>query len=135
NTQLIYREDQASLETTYPFTIIAQALTDTPTAGLFLSMEVVEEKLRVKPVIRYETFLNLLTSAQSVDYRKIIEPLDNVDFKTFGFSSFPQIKQAGLPWFYPLDSDKALMIGSILAKSRTKPLDVGAFAKKNANPL
>jgi hypothetical protein len=135
NAQLIYKENQRNIDVTYPFAIISQALTDAPTAGLFLSMEVVQARLKVKPEIKYDTFLDLVTTSQTFDYRKFIEPLNNADFKTFGFSSFPQIRLAGLPWFSALDNEKVLAIGSILAKTRTTALDVGTFTKKGAKPL
>lgn len=134
NAQLIYKDQQSGVDTTYPFTIIAQALTDAPTSGLFLSMEVVHAKLKIKPEIHYNSFVDTVTSAGMPDYRKLMESLDNADVKKYGFASLPQIKLAGLPWFSAVDADKLLSIGSILAKTRTAPLDVSTFTKKGANP-
>ena len=112
-----------------------------PLQKVFFKIYVLSKnKLKVKISVRYSDFLNKVTTSDIINYRELAAPFV-VGFKNehgLELSHLPQIKFPGLPWFSVIDNDKVVNIGSILAKTRTKPLDIATFfAKKDkkADPL
>jgi hypothetical protein len=137
NAETLYKNDKTAIYRTYPFAIITQALTDATTKSIAFSMYVQADKLHMKMPHEFIDFAKMVTTSDVIDYRALAEPfLPNV--QTNGLGSLPQIKFPGLPWFSVIDTDKVIVIGSIMAKSRTVPLDIATFFQKNstsADPL
>lgn len=140
NTEIIYKDFEKDIYKTYPFAIITHALTDAPTKGVFIKFYIEHGKLKPKINGGYSHFLNMATSSDVINYRELVAPLLH-DFKNeygLDLSHLPQIKFPGLPWFSVIDSDKVINIGSVLAKTRTQPLDIATFFAmrgKRADPL
>ncbi len=124
NSASIYKTSQKGVTKTYPFAIITQALTDA--AVDFQGLE-----------MKFGQFLHLATTSDCINYKELATYI-TPDLNLRGPGSIPQIKFPGLEWFSVIDESKVASIGSILAKTRTEPLDIGTFFKKKgkqAQPL
>lgn len=137
NAELIYKDAKTKIDATYPFAIITQALTDAPTQGTFLRLHLEQGKLVAKTDVAYADFLKLITSSDIINYHEAAA-LVTPNFQEADLGSLPQIKFPGLAWFSVLDDNKVFAIGSILAKTRTQPLNIKTFfarTTKKADPL
>lgn len=130
NNKLLYEDAERGIDKTYSFAIITQALTDAAVIMPFLSLKLIDGKLIPTTFIAYEEFIKKVTMPESI----IVDP----HYLKLSISGFPQIKLPGLSWFSIIDSEKFCVINTILAKTRTAPLDIANFfAKKGtkATPL
>ncbi len=121
----LYSDTKKRIDKTYSFAIITQALTDA-----IVGIRPFETNLT--------QFLQKATTSDCINYRELAAcVLSNFDEKKL-VNSIPQIKFPGLEWFSVIDESKVVSIGSVLAKTRTEPLDIGTFFKKKgkqAEPL
>lgn len=145
NTELMYADSEKGATKTYSFPIITQALTDAPTSVPLPGLRF-EQRFdngpwlaSLIPNIHYGRFLSRVTRPGVLNYNDIMAPLVTSAGKAQTLKNLPQIKLPGLPWFSVLDSgNKTVAIGSVLAKTRTAPLNIGTFFKKGgrlAEPL
>lgn len=143
NSKEIYNDLEKSVDKTYPFTIITQALTDTVTGNFSVDVHFKDGTLKPKISGNYSAFFREITSADAIDYYKLgalLTPdLERGDtFEVGGLGSLAQVKLPGVEWFTVIERDKAVPIGEVLAKTRTKPLNIETFfARKGqkAKPL
>jgi len=121
NVRDMYKHAQSGVDRTYPFTIIVMALTD---AGVYLGFEVqINAAGKVKYERYFTEFIRQITAPGVVDY---MQALGLIVKK--GLMNLPQIKYPGLPWFSVVDTDQRVInIDSIMAKTRTQPLNVATF--------
>jgi hypothetical protein len=135
NHRILYEDAQSRIDKTYPFAIITQALTDAPVTGVFIVPQEVQGQLQALSYIQYEIFLNKILSTEIINYYEIANYLN---LEKFSIGGLPQIRFPGLAWFSVIDEQKVCSIGSILAKTRTSPLNIETFFArqgKSANPL
>ncbi|MGC2310324.1 MAG: hypothetical protein WA432_01730 [Candidatus Babeliaceae bacterium] len=139
NSEIIYRSEKGIIDTTYTtysFAIITTVLTDVTTAiGEAVTLEIDQGTLKIKTAVPFDQYLKEVTSSDIIDYLKIAEffKISTFYLETLGLGSLAQIKFPQLPWFSVLDNTKVVSIGSILAKTRTKPLDIATFFTKKAS--
>jgi hypothetical protein len=134
NSKILYEDAEKGVDKTYSFAIITQTLTDTTITVSLIEPEVYEGKLRARSDTRYLNFLKEATASDSINYDALGDILGAPDAP----ESLPQIKFPGLPWFSVLYDDEVCSIGSILTKTRTRPLDIATFfakESKQAAPL
>ena len=130
NSLLIYKDTERAIDKTYPFTIITMALTDAPTYTVFkLEIEVNGDILQPRFNHSFTEFLSRITSSEITKYNEAIASIT-----TEGAQNIPQIKYPGLPWFSILDNRKVAIIDSIMAKTRTAPLDIATFFARKGTP-
>ena len=132
-TENLYKDVEAAINRTYSFAIITSAITDVPTRAHVIDAYLEKGKLIIRTVADYASFLQQVTTSETIDFSKVVPLIVDV------VANIPQIKFPSLPWFSVLDRNKVVSIGSILAKTRTRPLDIATFfaPKKGmkANPL
>jgi len=133
NSATIYRDAKSGIERTYPFAIITQALTDAVTVTTrYMPISLNSQGRLVLSFVhdRFKVFFENTSTQDSIDYQQMIRTMSPVTANRH-IGSFPQIKFPGLPWFSVLDIDnRAVSIGSIMAASRTAPLDIVTFFAK-----
>lgn len=131
NTNLIYKDARAGAQDTYSFPIITIALTDAPTliAG---GLDIIFEQDRMRPRVKpdYACFVQAITQQDIIDYSHAIRCIQPI----LREPNIPHIRYPGLPWFSILDYDTVASIGSVMAKSRTAPLDIAKFFAKQGKP-
>ncbi len=140
NTELVYTQAEKGVAKTYSFPIITQALIDAPTSVPLAGFFIEGNRIELTPHLHYRTFLERITRPGILKYTDVMAPLQGVGFgKIQDIKNVPQIRLPGLPWFSVLDSgNKTIAIGSVLAKTRTAPLNISSFFKKKsqrAEPL
>lgn len=130
NTSLMYKDARAGAQETYSFPIITIALTDTPT--LVPGVGVQFEDGIMKPYVQpnYDCFVQAITQPDLIQYSDAIQCIKPVLYE----QNIPQIRYPGLPWFSILDYETVASIGSVMAKSRTAPLDITKFFAKQGKP-
>jgi hypothetical protein len=133
NAKTIYENNTTGMADTYPFTIIMQALTDTKVSGVQSGIDIENGILGVDLRNEYIDFVQMVTTPDVIDYHALVEPF-MLDVPEAKLKSLCQIKFPGLPWFSVIESDKVVSIGSIMAKTRTTPLDIAQFFKKGGIP-
>jgi hypothetical protein len=131
--KILYEDTERRIDTTYSFAIITQALTDAPIYGPFVVPSADKGQLKALSDTKHFDFLKKVTASDSINYHELAA-LITPDLKAFGISGLPQIKFPGLPWFSVIDDEKACSIGSILAKTRTAPLNIATFFGKKGKP-
>lgn len=145
NNTLIYKDATGVVDKTYPFIIITQALTDAVTQHQYLFLQIENDVLKLAINFDYNLLLKAITTSDYIDYYKIgkllVLPLEySTLMMPQGYlgSLIPQVKLPGTEWFSVIDADRAVNIGNVLAKNRTKPLNIETFfARKGqkAKPL
>lgn len=128
NTNLIYKDSQTSIDRTYDFPIITQALTDAVTHGGGVSTKLEGEKIVVKFRFDYDCFVKKITVPDVIQYDEALRCIS--DIQSAGVGNVPQIRYPGLPWFSILDYNAVASIGSVMAKAHKAPLDVAKFFAK-----
>src|SRR4029078_7029332 len=100
--------------------------------------------------IHYDCFVKKITDFDPIPYHETIECLipastlyqprvyDAAHYK-YGPQNIPQIRYPGLPWFSVFDNSIVASIGTVMAKTRTAPLDIATFfarqGQQQADPL
>lgn len=148
NAQQVYKNVESSFLKTYPFTIVTGALTDAPTRAarptVFFKItldhiDFVHKKLRTIQLFRFDEFLKEITENNIIRFDEIFYLLFPETFLLTDPSSvfsFPQIKLPGIPWFSIIDADKQFIsIGTILASTRTAPLNIMSFFTRQKEPI
>lgn len=137
NEKIIYSDGKAGIQTTYPFTIITEAITDTPVSrGANIALEEENNKLQLKLPYNFTEFVSL-TNKITIDFLKAIKSISPITpFSSTGEYSqnIPQIKVAGLEWFSVLESNKKVIsLGKnlITGHNPKKPLDIARYFKTN----
>ncbi len=133
NSEILYKDMKEETEKTFPFAIIARALTDAPNLALGLAVYSKNGHLEVQSYFQYAEFFRKAINSDIIDYRVIAESL-GANLEALGVQSAPQIKFPGLPWFSVLNDDQVVSIGSILARTRTQPLNIATFFKRKGEP-
>jgi hypothetical protein len=129
NQKLLYRDAMRGVDRTYTFTIITMALTDAPTSNPFVALDLDNQgKLVPVPLVDYACFITAVTQSDIPEYSDAIRCIDPLMSEI----NIPQIRYPGLPWFSILEYPRVASIGSVMAKSRTTPLDIAKFFAKNA---
>ncbi len=127
NVVLAYNDIEKNIDRTYSFVIITDSVPDKVVPGPSVLVYMGKGRLEVKTDRQYDDFLHQVTTSDIIDYRKLVDPLIT---KSELLASLPQIKFPGLPWFSVIDTDKVVSIGSVLAKTRTEPLEIAKFFKR-----
>jgi hypothetical protein len=137
NSKILYEDAEKGVDKIYPFAIITQTLTDTAIVGALVAPRIDQGVLKPLLRIRYLDCLKKVTTSDVINYHEVAALLTPPDYlKKFGIAGLAQIKFPGLPWFSVIDDDKVCSIGSILAKTRTTPLDMATFfAKQNKQAM
>lgn len=125
NAEILYKDAEKAINKTYSFAIVTSAITDAVSFSYHISL-IVDRNGELQPYAfeKFDEFLDYATSVPLVNFKQLVSLILNVTH------NIPQIKFPGLPWFSALDNDKVISIGSILAKTRTKPLNLAHFFKK-----
>ncbi len=134
NTELIYKNDISKLQQAYSFPIITNALTD---AVVFCQnyLEVKDGSLHLLSGTNFARFLKSVTVSDIIDYKTLVLSTQD-DYKTVFSKTRPaelfdgflhQIKLPGLEWFSVLkDRPNIVSIGSVLSRTRERPLKIGS---------
>ncbi len=132
NAEKIYLDSEKQIPLRYSFPIITQALLDSPTYFPQPKVTAVENALALVSQLHFDTFFNRITQPGMLNYEELIRPIEFYAMAPqLAIKNIPQIKLPSLPWFSVLDANrKTVSIGSILAQSRTAPLDIGKFFKR-----
>jgi len=134
----LYEDVKNGIDRTYSFAIITQAITDTAIIGIAVRPVVENGHLNVKLFQHYRKFIDLVNDTGIIDYKVLADCfIGNLQISGVG-SLLPQVKLPGLPWFSVIHGDRVCSIGTILAKTRTQPLNVETFCArqgKKAAPL
>ena len=121
-----YNNTQEGVDKTYPFAIITQALTDATVYIQFFK-------------VKFTQFLHLATTSDCINYRELAACITpDLNDPRLAVGNLAQVKFPGLEWFSVIDESKVVSIGSVLAKTRTAPLNIETFFKKKgeqARPL
>ena len=126
NHKILYGDVQSRIDKTYPFAIITQAVTDAAIASPLIRVSAMQDKLQASSAIPYKDFLLKAMTSEII----IAHEMNILRF----IQRLPQIKFPGLPWFSVLDEQEWCSIGSILAKTRTEPLDIETFFARQGKP-
>lgn len=135
NAVLMYKDASSGIDKTYPFALVTTTLTDSITYGRSIDIKLNRRgQLSLDTEQNYKAFIQAITTPDIIDYSSAIKHLSIPK----EISTTPQIKYPGLPWFSVLDRGMVASIGSVMAKTRTKPLNIATFfaekGKKNAEP-
>jgi hypothetical protein len=135
----LYKEVKNGIDRTYPFAVITQAITDAAIFGVLMNFRVDNNNcVRIIPFKKYDQFVKVTTSEEVIDYKQITACIVPEILSLGVESLLPQLKLPGLPWFSVIHEDKVCSIGSVLAETRTKPLNIERFFArrgKKAAPL
>ena len=122
NSSSLYHNPATGIDKTYNFAIINQSLPDT-----FVTVDV--------NTMNFTHFLHQATTSACIDYRALTNCLNLPGLTaTPRKDRIPQIKLPGLEWFSVIDESKVASIGSLLAATRMKALNIGTFFQKNGAP-
>lgn len=148
NSKIAYADMERGVDKTYSFAIITQALTDASIRSVVVDPVLRDGKLVLAAWIDYRDVVKKLEADEVINYKEIAnllgtknlnDDLARLYFESVGVQSvLPHVKIPGLPWFSVVDTDRVCSMGSILAKTRTKPLNVETFCArkgKRAAPL
>lgn len=134
NSDLLYKDATKQITKTYTYAIITQALTESPTDSMGPKLlRKYHMLLNLETQEAYDQWIKLSTQPGSLDYKALAATV-TPDLDEVGLGSLPQIKFPGLPWFSVIDEQKVVAIGDVLAKTRTKPLDITSYFTKNGQP-
>lgn len=125
--QAIYADTQSGVEKTYAFPIITQAITDAPVMGMLMRVTSQNGIPQIMYPERYDTFIDLVTTPGVIDFKKVTACFFEREFMGAAGGMLPQIKLPGLPWFLVIHEERFCSIGSILAQSRTRQLNIEKF--------
>lgn len=136
NAEKIYSDSESAIQKTYPYAIITKALTDAPTNmsvsahKRILTTDFIDGKIIFRhPYTNYLDFLSLIKHGVT-NYKKIASSLFQDLSPSGRLSNTAQIKLPGIEWFSVLADNKNIFsIGSNLAKTRTKPMNITTFSK------
>ncbi len=124
NTELVYNDEKTNMQRAYPFTIVTQAITDASVAQLVLSYGVKRERPR-----DFSTFTKY-GHDNDIDYEKVIKTVFHIAPDPFYKGNIAQIKLPGIEWFSVVAGKNDVVgIGTIMAKTRSKPLDIHKWFK------
>jgi hypothetical protein len=127
NAELIYYDQAAATNKTYPFAIATQAITDAPT----IQSHVVFGKKVPRPD-DYQGFMALVHE-QDLDYKKAIALVFHTEPDISYRGNIAQIKLPGTGWFSVVaDKNHIVTIGNVLARTRKNPLNVQKYFKATA---
>ena len=128
NETLIYKDALSGADQTYGFTVIAQAITDASTYSSRFTVD--WQKPSIKSSYDFNCFVNKM-SGDNPDY---IEATNCLGDAYRILENTAQIRYPGLPWFSILDATAVAPIGSIMAKTRTAPLNITTYFAKQGKP-
>lgn len=133
NSDFIYLDLKKGINKTYSYAIITQALTDSYVTTTTLDLQLINgtygDYVKVLTYVNFNKFLEDLIWNRDVDYETIMSNI--ISKGAIGIHNTPQIKLPGIPWFNVLNSNNEIVsIGSIMAKTRIKPLDISTFFAK-----
>jgi len=130
NNELLYKDVEAGIHTTYSYPIITHALTDASTVvGGMILWITWWGKLKIAHGINYYDFFKKMVTSNE-NYGDIVAELMKYPDEFKKAQYLAQIKLPGLPWFSVVDEDAVVSIGSVLAKTRTAPLTIETFFAK-----
>lgn len=129
NNQLIYADATGTVKKNFDFPIITIAIIDAITSTLELKIVFGGEKPTVELYENYACFIEKASSTEP-DY---IQAIKCINFDYF-VENIAQIRFPGLEWFSVLDLHDAVAIGSIMASTRTAPLNIATFFAKEGSP-
>ena len=127
NIELLYNDAKQGVGDTYSFPIIVSALTDAVTSNLSPLLTMAGNALFIAPTIDYASFFAHLMSSPVIQFDK------ELFLKASQLNNLTQIRFPGLPWFSVIEQDKVVSIGSVLAKTRTQPLDITTFFARSSS--
>lgn len=127
NENLIYKDSMSGVTKSYTFPIIAMALTDAATTIKRLTVKLENGKLQLSSLYSYKAFVLHLQSKETKYDELIQEILPGINYNV---ANTPQIRYPGLPWFSILNYEAMAPIGSLMAATRTTPLDIANFFAK-----
>lgn len=134
NHEELYKDMESAINKTYSFAIITHAITDATIRVPDIRVIIEDGNPVMTYSQRYRRFIEHVLTSEIIDYKTLANYFQTYDLG----SMLPQIKLPGLPWFSIIHEDRVASIGSILAKTRTKPLNIeNFFARKGkkAAPL
>lgn len=147
NIEIIYKDIKAIIQKTYPFPIIAEALTDAVTFVTQADPILKDGSLAVKTYVKYNDFFEQVIKSVKDDKDNILA-LDKIDYGQIALAlqktdrpfiqNAAQIKLPGVEWFSVIDAEKNIVsIGSVLAKTRDpeKPLNIVNFFQTDPTVL
>lgn len=145
NAQEIYKESMRGVGATYPFPIVTLALTDDVTYST-IPGALPEERFQESDIDFVNRHTKLEIIKNFAEFVRVAEQ-DNIDYKALvnsikdkkkgsGYFNLAQIRMPGLGWFTALDFDKeTAVIGKAMARSRTAPLPIKQFFKRDPRAL
>lgn len=147
NINTLFTDMKSSVQRTYPFAIITQAITDAPVMNIIPRIE----NGRITTFEDFAQFYKTITDDAPIDYKKAAElifPLTpRQEMKVVlipemrqgiqrrpVWANVPQIKLPGIEWFSVMASqDEVVTIGAAFAKARDpqKPLNITTFFRSD----
>lgn len=146
NTETIYKNEKSQLLKEYPFPIAVEAFTDaqinyywihTPFFKILPSnIDLKKKRLKISSIVSFQDFIKE-TSKPFTNYPSILAPVfPGIKKKKFGITQSPLIKLPNFPWFNVIDMHKEIaLIGSTMAQTRTKPLNVVTHFKRKPETI
>lgn len=131
NIEAIYKDLKSMMQDTYSFPIIVHALTDAVVFSIVPDVAVDRSGNLTLKSYNGDSFADFFQAASNpeiTDYKDVVRHIFKVGSRT-NPNEAPQIKMPGLEWFSILETNQAVGIGQILAKSRDPhvPLNVKTF--------
>ena len=133
NEKLIYTDTLSGADKTYNFTIIALALTDSPTYENVINVRQTDKgNLFIEFNVSFTCFFEHLFRFDKPDY---LEATKCLDLKQYAYlENIAQIRYPGLSWFSILDNQVVVALGKIMSKTRTNPLNIATYFAKQGKP-
>ncbi len=133
NHNKIYKEARSGVQKIYNYPIVTMAITDAPIHGILGELKQDSEKIFLKESEAFKKFAEEVTAKEIIDYAAVMKLLEPGIITVKNIESSSQIRYPGQQWFSVIDRNVAISLGSIIGKTRTKPLDIAIFFKNN-NP-
>lgn len=128
NSKILYEDAESGIDRNYPFAIITQAITDAPVMAVTSRLIMRDGNLSIMTFQAFNDFVRIATTSDIVDYKGLANCfVGHESLFGAGGGVLPQVKFPGLPWFSVIHEERVVSIGSILAKTRTKPLNTETF--------